>query len=532
MTERIAHILLRIFYVLLAICPFALAIIYALMYMTGHMIDGRSADFYYLPDLTNYGWAILSLIILGAIIFGATKLKDRFGLTFVLILIASILPRAIILLTYQGQLEPFSDFYRAWGRAIGIEECMDLGYVRYFTSYMNWSIYCKAVIKLFGQNYMAMLWLNVVYNALSACFIYLIAKTIGLTERLSFIASMLFALTPSAIAYTATSTPEHLSILCYLIATYLLLRSFHMEWQSRFSYILGAMIVLGFGDSVKTFGVILIIAFAGAEVIRALLVAAGKGGDKTAARKSGGKTATRKSGGSGRSAILGLITGLIFAGIMYAGDSFIVERITDISEEKFAIELDTADALPHYLCIGLNMEGEGVTNFGEMQYMYIYKRQAGLDRENAVRQTKELILAEWEGNEDYIPSFFLRKNIWSWQDDMRPLTYLLENCGIEPKTAWQKALYNYLSDVGPTMTQLYYLLGMALALYGVISIFRDEEKRGNLLIFYPSLVVMGYFCVMILSEAQSRYKCLIWPFVCILMVCIKNPHFLHKGEEK
>ena len=30
------------------------------------------------------------------------------------------------------------------------------------------------------------------------------------------------------------------------------------------------------------------------------------------------------------------------------------------------------------------------------------------------------------------------------------------------------------------------------------------------------LIIFGFFCLILLSEAQSRYKCLIMPFICVI----------------
>ena len=105
----------------------------------------------------------------------------------------------------------------------------------------------------------------------------------------------------------------------------------------------------------------------------------------------------------------------------------------------------------------------------------------------------------------------------TWQDDCTPFRYFLTQMGIKPDTFIEKVTYKGIASLGVTYAQLWYILSMVLGIVGTVFTLRKKNvDMENMKFALSNLVILGYFCLTVLSEAQSRYKCLIVPFVCIM----------------
>ena len=57
-----------------------------------------------------------------------------------------------------------------------------------------------------------------------------------------------------------------------------------------------------------------------------------------------------------------------------------------------------------------------------------------------------------------------------------------------------------------------------------------RQQRGSIFAFFNLLMIMGYFALMVLSESQSRYKCLCMPFMFILVGMLSGPGVERKNN--
>lgn len=65
---------------------------------------------------------------------------------------------------------------------------------------------------------------------------------------------------------------------------------------------------------------------------------------------------------------------------------------------------------------------------------------------------------------------------------------------------------------------VFYLWYSIVEISEVSHLFLLKKKTAYVPLFI-SLVILGYFCLILLSEAQDRYKCLVEPFVFIFIAC-------------
>ena len=188
--------------------------------------------------------------------------------------------------------------------------------------------------------------------------------------------------------------------------------------------------------------------------------------------------------------------------------------VANQTEKEFDIQLDMGASTPHFLLVGLNTQGEGQISEGTLSREYYqYYLDNGQDTQAAKQHAYSLLKKDWKENKIEVPKLFIKKAIWAWQDDVIPAIYL-GNCIDEKGKQSHASLFSWLIETTPEVSQAYYLLIMLLSFVGVFSYIKKHTVSYD--IEFIELIVFGFFCLLMLSEAQSRYKCLIMPYVCIL----------------
>ena len=77
-------------------------------------------------------------------------------------------------------------------------------------------------------------------------------------------------------------------------------------------------------------------------------------------------------------------------------------------------------------------------------------------------------------------------------------------------------LYRCLANVVPSANGLVYLGTMAAGMWWAI-VCGLRRRNVQAIDMFVVMMLLGFFCMMALIEAQSRYKCLILPFVFIFV---------------
>lgn len=507
--KKVIIFLCKTFYIILTVCPFLAGSIYASVNLTGgweSFSQSHDKAFYRMPEFYNVlASFMIVLIILGtaAWIYKAISTlckrinnrKIRSAVIVSILFSVTVILRLIPELVFSDEIQPFSDFAHAWARANG--DMSSVEYYRFFASHMNYSLFLKVISKLCAGNYTAVILFDIICNGITAVFIFLTAKEISVKENSAVIASLLFAFNPSSIVYALTSSPEHMAIACYVCSVYLLCKMFK-EGNTGKALIYGVCsgIAGGIGNSVKTFFPVIIVA----TVIVLLL--------KNFYEFNNLQHFMKK-----------LFIYILFFMLVIVSESVVLTSITGLTERLFAVQLDFADATPHYINVGLNRQGEGQIGVGNLSRLYIQDRQNGIKLEEATETAIKRIKDDWVGNEAEIPAFIIKKTIWAWQDDYVPIRYFCQCIGIKPSTFVEKAMYFFVENYWNTISQLWYILIM---LTGVLCSVKGIKLPSdpNWWLMLNSLLIVGFFCMMMISEAQSRYKCLVLPYICIYIACV------------
>ena len=312
---------------------------------------------------------------------------------------------------------------------------------------------------------------------------------------------------PSNILYCGAGTPEFVAIAFDLAGVLLLQNTLEKNGKSRYLYAVGGGLCLGIGSSYKEFGIVILIAalmvFTAKELLTTPLKLEENGNHKERVLNADSLTVRLLSAFVCVALAFGFYTGVKRLILNHTIDFF-----SDTLNQN-NIVVDEKNIIPHFLMTGLNTMGEGQTHIGPLENIFddaYYSN--GFDAEAAAKVAMEALKNDWmEHPGDIIPNL-AKKMIWAWQDDNIPFTYFTRFAqNFAPKNVY----YCFLSECMNSIEQLYYLAFMLFALIGCCHYWKEELHWG---LEFLLLIIFGYFCVILISEAQSRYKCLILPYIC------------------
>lgn len=343
---------------------------------------------------------------------------------------------------------------------------------------------------------------------------------------MAFVASCLYAFYPSSIIYTLTPSPEHMGIACFMTMAVLLAKCASERTSAKRLLLLAtaAGVVAGLGNSVKPIFALYAIATAICLVVATLQT----------------KTGNRHRTAPAIAAFLVVIT-------MEACTFNIALRC---SERMFNSSFRDTDPTPHCLCVGLNRQGEGQIHIGGLSRTWHKLIAEGKTTDIATRMTYDAVAKDWLDHPDDVLPFFAKKFVWTWQDDNRPFGMAMlqlgkklgakvldkgdqaimseaivkrelgtEGNGVNTAVGDKPSTRAWILDTAwqslETAGFVIYFVIMILTTVGVI--WYGRRSKGNIAHAWVCLFVLGFWGLMVLSEASSRYKCLIMPYVFILM---------------
>lgn len=391
--------------------------------------------------------------------------------------------RATLLCVFGKGAVPYSDFQWAFERATASVISGAGDNHRWYPAWMNFSLWLKGLVALFGERYWAVLLIGMVFDGFTAAGVFMVLRSNGQPLHAAVFGSALYAVNPSSVAYGMTATPEHVSIACYVWATYFYLRAYSAtRWRHLLLNAVLAGCLVGCGDAMKPFLPVLLGAFALALLLSPL-----------------------RFNGRQWLAIVALV--VVAKSIVFLWTTF--------SEREFEIRLDNATAYPYYLYVGCNRQGEGQIHLGSISRLYIKDLNNGMPLQQACSRAFDRVMSDWEGHEAEMPSFVMKKLIWAWQDDLTPLRYFGYSVGARTDwAAFRKASYVFMREYLPSISQFWYLTFMSiLALLLLRRSVLAPSVTFDLLVV--SLICIGFYFVTLAGEAQSRYKCLVLPFSCV-----------------
>lgn len=471
-------------------CLFALAALLAVLVY----FRGEAAQFYAWPASTWQAEALGLLLSLGgvALLFFLYRREPRGLLAAVVLGIAVRLGFALALL--PGAV-PFSDFSQVWEIATGVASGQTLLYKSFFPEWCNYIASVKLLVEWTGLSYNGLVLVASVCGCIAVVEVFLLTCILARDRNLGLLAASLYAWMPSQVVYGLVPTPDAVAMVFMLAATCLLALQLRGSVGLRRFFLLAAVsgLLIGFGSSFKPVGMVLAIAYAMALAFSA--------------------SPTSRSGdgvGLRRGAVCSVLSVAIVAALG-AG----LPQLARLSSECVLGTEISHSAAASYLCVGLNTEGEGQIHLGSKSRYYNELRMAGASEEEAASSTRAMLAQDWSENAAALPRLFLKKVVWAWQDDLAPADFL-EGRSVDASRlgGLGAALYGAASALAGPLSQGWYLAVMACAAAGAAG----AARRGGGASYgmqMAALFILGFALLLLISEAQSRYKSNVLPFVVV-----------------
>lgn len=502
--------LISFFNHMLVVVPLGMSSFLALVYLFGGwgaLFPGLSLEHFSRPALNNWGLYLVTIVLLAMIAFCCLKIyskvcnlkvsdKTKTFLVALEIFLVAFVFRFSLVQVFHESLAPFSDFNRTWQIASGNTD----EYLKYYTmfpDYLNFSVIETAIYNFFGGQYVAVLYINVALSSLTAPLIAGIAKQANLKGKIPFVAGLMYALMPSNIAYVATGTEEFVTIFFDAVGVLLLLSAMNRHERrgggQSLLFFGAAGIALGIGASYKPFAVIILTAFVMAFVAKSIIKV-----------------------GFQRNKMALAAWGKVFLSVAIVIGPYVAttNAILKNTENFYSLNLSNNTSLISNLLVGLNTEGEGQIHIGTLSRLYWNTYRDTQDAELAEEVARNALANDWSKNWQKLPKHFAKKMIWAWQDDVVPNIYLVDYSHVKANTTAEKLVYGFAKEAGFGVAEICYFAIVFTAAIGAFIVSRKKEV--NFSIELLELIIFGYFVMVFIIEAQSRYKCLVMPFVCII----------------
>lgn len=499
--------------------PLLLAVVCALPCFWGgwsFVWDGHDYDFYFLPHISGHlfggGLCFLLLIFMFVILCRMYCTHPKVAGAVGMFLTALVL-RIVIVVALGSMVSPISDFAQSWERACrgAVLVASDRSHL-FCPAWLNYSMFQCLLVNIFGKHFIVVLVANAVFGAATATMIYYIALMLFRCWRVATISALLYACYPPSLAYILTATPEHIGIACFAVvaASFIayMTKPICISTACLISLVVG--MVAGVGNSVKPILPIFFTAMLICVIVDVVICTDNR--------------------------IRQIQKHLIVFGCFIVAQICTSSLILSCTESCFRIDLTNVNPTPHYICVGLNREGEGQIHLGSISRQWASRVASGVSHDRATTEVTRLIIDDWRGNLNKIIPFFFKKMVWAWQADDVPFTYAIiqvgpvvakklgvnkneflpkSSCICRPEASQRVKWMDVIRQSIQTGAFIWYFVTMLFGVVGVAWYVRTHLVDWHYA--FVCLLILGYFCLIVLSEAQSRYKCLIMPYVFVLI---------------
>lgn len=409
-----------------------------------------------------------TLIIMIFVIFmkkSNKKINTKVLLSIVLLL--SIIVKLISVFTFKDVLQ-VSDFGKAFNTSISLQYTE---YHRYFTHWILYPKILNIIFNIFGGNQLVLSVFNLITTCITSLLVYFIVNKITKNKKVSILCCSIYSFMPSAILYINICTQEHLAALFFCLAVLLILYLFdsikNVYLKISLSILCG--FILCIGDCFKQLSLILLIAL----FIYLLL--------EFISKKIFVKDVFKN-----------IFIFLIIV-ISFSASKILIYNYFDNLVGKPVSRSSTS----YFLTVGLNSNSKGFFSdeIGSNLYQKLDKYNYDYDKVNKV--LKEELIDDINNNFFIIIRSIPNKLYESISKDKYSSVWLSEMTSDNSK----KDLLNKFSY----LTDTYYLVMILISGIGLIFIFLSKSKNLNKIVFIY-IILFGYCLLMVLSEAQDRYK--------------------------
>lgn len=490
---------IRVYGIVFAIIPFLIASLLSVLsyYNFWSIITKELSNEHFLiasfnNKLISFFYALLILLVILINIWVLNKIfgSKQQGINMLYLFLCAFLVRILFIVLFSEDWVPFSDFKEVWELEYTDRDSELFIMWTAFPAYLNFSVLEHFERLIFGDFFTNVLYINSLFAALTSVMIYAVVYVMSWKKNIALLCGLLYALAFDNIIECTWAVPEFLCVFSNTAAILMLLLAWKDNGKNKYLYYVIAGALFGIGASYKSFSIIIIIAFILTDIVKSLLV---------------------NDEGIKRYLILLIAAALII--IPYKG---VKELILQETESFYGMHFTEASATPHFFMVGLRTEGEGQIFIGEHGHDYLYSYISANGNSALVKDVSyEYLKKDWQENYSQIPSLLAKKIMWVWQSSTNEMIWK-ESSGITDdaiNSPIEKVINDFWNSYLHSVIHVIYILTMLFAAIGAILTLVKGEMRYEFL--FVSLIIFGFFCLMLISEAQARYKMLIMPYVYI-----------------
>ena len=488
MTNKVCAFLVKTMYAVL----FMFSVI--MMFMSINAVLNPSLHFFQLDMNFAVQSAFILVLFIGIlfVIFNLTNAQREENILshskdLTLIFLCAFCVRLCFLLFWGQHIDPVSDFGMAHATALGSE-----AHLQQYELFPSWGFYTIVLGRFYSlliPTHITGQLINAAAASLTAVLVYLLADRIYSNRKISIPAALLFAFYPSNILYISILTPEHLAAFISFIIVLLLTKN-QKSYKKHMVIMAVSGALLALMDNLRPMALVLLTAFFITAFFDFFI------NNTSVERKKIGVSIFVSVG--------------IFIFVYMVSNYAFIRYI----ENRLNITIaDSSSTRAHFLYIGLQPSGEGQIHLGNNPRMFHhFLHQTGRDFQLAGDLTSEFLLERIRESPEQFARLFPQKFHWAWRDDTVPSWYVFDRIRQDPSNHDSRLLY-IAENVFPSVSQIFYVFIIALSSLGL---WKSIRGRFNYPHFLVSLYWLGFILLLLIGEAQSRYKSVIIPFICIL----------------
>lgn len=394
----------------------------------------------------------------------------------------TLISRLIIVFFFNNRIVQISDFNKALNRAYDLNFTGDI----YYQVFSHWILYPRIIniiFKFFGSSQLIALIFNAICVSLSSVLIYLIGCKVFNNYKIGLIGCLIYIFWPSTVFYVIIFTPDHIAGLLLLFATnlYLIINNKNFSGKKYMNFFIPLIVGASLGLSIffKNFGPVLLIA-----IVMTLFLEIIANFQKNEFIKK-----------------IGMIL-LILIGYI------VIKSVTFIYIEGMVENKVGKNIAPIYLNIGLSSTSKGYYNSAVYDLYFQELKSNNFNFEKTNKNIMSTLLIDIKSNYKKIPNILYNKTITNFNDDSIKFEWVKKSL-IKSETG---KVTTVIDKILKPFTELYYIAIILSMIYMLII----NNRERNLDIFLLYLFIFGSAILLVLVEAQGRYRYAIEPFMCIL----------------
>ena len=165
------------------------------------------------------------------------------------------------------------------------------------------------------------------------------------------------------------------------------------------------------------------------------------------------------------------------------------------------------DPTASFIYIGLNPETYGTWNTEAFSVYSNNVLNCNYDYEKASDLTYQQLIKEIENKNYLTPAYFKEKFVTAWENNEE--TYWVNETLIDESPFLKKS--SWVFAFGMLTQNFWVVICIFMCIEAVSLLFCSDSNR-----MFICLVLFGFACLMLLSEVQGRYKCVMYPFIAML----------------